>query len=586
MSVVHPAAGTQPTGWRAYLPGVDVLLHYQRSWLRGDVVAGVTVAAYLVPQVMAYAAIAGIPPVYGLVSCLAPILVYAVFGGSRQLSVGPESTTALMTAAGASVIVGSVGADRYLDVVAALAIAVGIFCLVGWATRLGFLAEFLSRPVLVGYLSGVAVLMIVGQLGRLLHLTVTGSRTDQQLVSVARQLSQAQWPTIALSALSLMALFAIGRLAPRWPGPLLVIVAATVVVTVLGVARLSVDVVGSVPVTLPTPHLPDLTGLPLGTVAYTAVGIALVGYSDNVLTGRAFAEKQGQRIKGTQEFLAIGLSNLGSGLTHGMPVSSSGSRTVLGDSLGSKTQLYSLVSGVCVVLTILLLGPALALFPQAALAALIVYAAVRLIDIGEWRRLARFRTAEFALASVTAITVLFVGVLPGIGIAVALSVIDLLRRLAAPHDSILGYVPGLAGMHDVDDYPAALQVEGIVVYRYDSPLFFANADNFLRRALTAVDDATEPVRWFLLNAEANVEVDLTAVDALDSLRRTLNDRGIVFAMARVKQDLSDQLAAAGFLASVGEDHVFATLPTAMSAYIAWFRQETGRDLALPTTPTP
>jgi SulP family sulfate permease len=187
---------------------------------------------------------------------------------------------------------------------------------------------------------------------------------------------------------------------------------------------------------------------------------------------------------------------------------------------------------------------------------------------------------------VTAITVLFVGVLPGIGIAVALSVIDLLRRLAAPHDSILGYVPGLAGMHDVDDYPAALQVEGIVVYRYDSPLFFANADNFLRRALTAVDDATEPVRWFLLNAEANVEVDLTAVDALDSLRRTLNDRGIVFAMARVKQDLSDQLAAAGFLASVGEDHVFATLPTAMSAYIAWFRQETGRDLALPTTPTP
>jgi len=586
MSVVHPATGAQPKGWRAFLPGVDVLLHYQRSWLRGDVVAGVTVAAYLVPQVMAYAAIAGIPPVYGLVSCLAPILVYAVFGGSRQLSVGPESTTALMTAAGASVIVGSVGADRYLDVVAALAIAVGIFCLVGWATRLGFLAEFLSRPVLVGYLSGVAVLMIVGQLGRLLHLTVTGSRTDQQLVSVARQLSQAQWPTIALSALSLMALFAIGRLAPRWPGPLLVIVAATVVVTVLGVARLSVDVVGSVSVTLPTPHLPDLTGLPLGTVAYTAVGIALVGYSDNVLTGRAFAEKQGQRIKGTQEFLAIGLSNLGSGLTHGMPVSSSGSRTVLGDSLGSKTQLYSLVSGVCVVLTILLLGPALALFPQAALAALIVYAAVRLIDIGEWRRLARFRTAEFALASVTAITVLFVGVLPGIGIAVALSVIDLLRRLAAPHDSILGYVPGLAGMHDVDDYPAALQVEGIVVYRYDSPLFFANADNFLRRALTAVDDATEPVRWFLLNAEANVEVDLTAVDALDSLRRTLNDRGIVFAMARVKQDLSDQLAAAGFLASLGEDHVFATLPTAMSAYIAWFRQETGRDLALPTTPTP
>jgi len=581
-----PRAVEQTTGWRRFLPGLDVLLHYQRSWLRGDVLAGITVAAYLVPQVMAYGEIAGVPPVYGLVSCLVPIVVYAVFGGSRQLSVGPESTTALMTAAGAGLIVAGVGADRYLDAVAALALAVGIFCLVAWAARLGFLAEFLSRPVLVGYLGGVAVLMIVGQMGSLLHLTVTGSRTDQQLVSAASQLAQAHWPTVAVSGLSLAALFVIGRLAPRWPGPLIVIVAATAAVTVLGVSRLGVVVVGSVPVTLPTPRLPDLTGLPLNTLAYAAVGMALVGYSDNVLTGRAFAEKQGQRILGTQEFLAMGLANLGSGLTQGMPVSSSGSRTVLGDSLGSKTQLYSLISGLCVVLTILFLGPALALFPRAALAAVIVYAAVRLIDVGEWRRLARFRTAEFILASVTALTVLFVGVLPGIGIAVALSVIDLLRRLAAPHDSVLGYVPGLAGMHDVDDYPAALQVEGIIVYRYDSPLFFANAENFLRRALAPVDDAAEPVRWFLLNAEANVQVDLTAVDALDALRRTLNQRGIVFAMARVKQDLRDQLAAAGFLESVGEDHVFATLPTAMSAYVAWFRHETGRDLALPTTPIP
>lgn len=583
MSVLHALhrAG-EPKGWRAYFPGLSVLRHYDRAWLRGDIVAGVTVAAYLVPQVMAYGAIAGVPPVTGLVSCLAPILVYAIFGGSRQLSVGPESTTALMTAAGASVIVSTVGPDRYLDAVAALAIAVGIFCLIGWVARLGFLAEFLSRPVLVGYLAGVAVLMIVGQVGHLLHIVVTGSRTDEQLVSIATQLSKVQWPTLVLSVLTLVSLFVLGRLLPRWPGPLLVIVAATVVLTTLGASRLNVEVVGSVPVGLPSLRLPDLSGLPLLTVAYTAVGITLVGYSDNVLTGRAFAEKQGLRIRGTQEFLAIGLANLGSGLTHGMPVSSSGSRTALGDSLGSKTQLYSLVSGICVVITILLLGPGLALFPRAALSALIVYAALRLIDLAEWRRLARFRTAEFVLASVTALTVLFVGVLPGIGIAVGLSVVELLRRLAAPHDSILGYVPGLAGMHDVDDYPTALQVEGIVVYRYDSPLFFANAENFRRRAMAAVDDAREPVRWFLLNAEANVEVDLTAVDALDALRRALSERGIVFAMARVKQDLRDQLSAAGFLESLGEDHVFATLPTAMTAYVEWFHQETGRDLALPT----
>lgn len=586
MSVAQPPRTAPPTnGWRRYLPGLATLLSYQRSWLRGDVLAGVTVAAYLVPQVMAYAAIAGVPPVYGLVSCLAPIVVYALVGSSRQLSVGPESTTALMTAAGAGVIVAGLGTDRYLDVVSALAITVGVFCLVGWVARLGFLAEFLSRPVLIGYLTGVSGLMMVGQLGRLLHLEITGSRTDQQVVSAVSQLGQVHWPTLVVAVLTLVALFVMQRVAPRWPGPLLVIVAATVVVNTIGVSRLGVDVVGSVPVALPVPHLPDFSGLPLGSLVYAGIGIALVGYSDNVLTGRAFAEKHGQSIRGSQEFLAIGLSNVASGLTHGMPVSSSGSRTVLGDSLGSKTQLYSLVVGVFIVLTILFLGPALALFPTAALGAVIVFAAARLIDVGDWRRLARFRTAELVLAAATALSVLFVGVLPGIGIAVGLSVLDLLRRLAAPHDGILGYVPGLAGMHDVDDYPTARQVEGIVVYRYDSPLFFANSADFLRRAMAAVDDAEQPVRWFLLNAEANVEVDLTAVEALESLRRTLEQRGIVFAMARVKQDLRDQLEAAGFVSSVGEERLYATLPTAMAAYVSWFRSTTGRELD-PTSPTP
>ncbi len=581
-----PRTVALPTGWRRFLPGLDVLMHYQRSWLGGDVLAGVTVAAYLVPQVMAYAAIAGVPPVYGLVSCLAPFVVYAFVGGSRQLSVGPEATTSLMTAAAAATIVAVVGQDRYLDVVAALALAVGLVCLVGWAARLGFLAEFLSRPVLTGYLGGVAGLMMLGQLGHILHVHVAGGRTDQQLASVASQLALVHWPTLAVFGITLLALLVARRLAPRWPGPLLVIVASTVIVTLVGASRLGIEVVGAVPPTLPVPHLPNATGLPLTDLAFAAVGIALVGYSDNVLTGRAFAEKRGYRIHGTQEFLALGLANLAAGMTQSMPVSSSSSRTVLGDSLGSRTQLHSLVAGACVVLTILFLGPALGLFPTAALAAVIVYAATRLVDLSDWRRLRHFRTAELVLAAVTALTVFFVGVLPGMAVAVGLSIVDLLRRLAAPHDGILGYVPGLAGMHDVDDYPAALQVEGIVVYRYDSPLFFANAENFSRRALAAVDEADQPVRWFLLNAEANVEVDLTAVDALDSLRRTLDQRGIVFAMARVKQDLRDQLEAAGFLESVGEDHVYATLPTAMAAYVSWFHTETGRELTLPTWPAP
>ena len=244
--------------------------------------------------------------------------------------------------------------------------------------------------------------------------------------------------------------------------------------------------------------------------------------------------------------------------------------------MGSRSQLYSLVALATVLLTVFFLRPVLAAFPVAALGAVVIYAAVWLIDVGELRRIARFRRSEALLAVTTTVAVLAFDVLYGIAVAVALSIFDLLRRIAMPHDGILGYVPGLAGMHDIDDYPRARQVPGLVVYRYDSPLFFANADDFRRRALASLDAADTPVDWFLLNAEANVEVDLTAVDVLDELQRVLSDRGIVFAMARVKFDLRQALAAAGFIAKVGEDRIFATLPTAVDAYVKYHRARYGR----------
>ncbi|HSN43839.1 MAG TPA: SulP family inorganic anion transporter, partial [Propionibacteriaceae bacterium] len=334
-------------------------------------------------------------------------------------------------------------------------------------------------------------------------------------------------------------------------------------------------VVGTIPRGLPDVALPHLDGLKWWVLLPSAVGIAVVGYSDNVLTGRAFAVKRRQSIDPNQEFLALGLSNLASGVTGGFAVSSSGSRTVLGDAMGSRTQVYSLVALLGVLGTLFFLGPVLENFPAAALGAIVIYAAIRLVDVAEWRRIARFRRSESILALVTVLAVVALGVLAGIGVAIVLSVLDLLRRLAKPHDGILGYVPGLAGMHDIDDYPEAVQLPGLVVYRYDSPLFFANADNFSKRALKAVDDAPAPVRWFLLNAEANVEVDLTAVDELDEVRQALSDQGIIFAMARVKTDLKDQLEASGFLDKVGDDRVFPTLPTAVTAYREWYARESG-----------
>ncbi len=548
-----------------WLPGMAQFTGYQRSWLRGDVLAGVTVAAYLVPQVMAYATVAGLPPVAGLWAALVPMGVYALLGSSRQLSVGPESTTALMTAAAlAPLVVGDPA--RYAAMAAMLALLVGAICLVAGLCGLGFLADLLSRPVLVGYMTGVAVIMISGQLDKVSGVEVTGDEFVDQIRSFASGLGSVHVPTVVLSAAVLALLLLLYRIAPRFPGPLVAVLAATAVVWLFSLDDKGIRVVGGIPAGLPVPTLPPVAMTELLALAIPAAGIAVVAFSDNALTARTFAARKGDTIDASAELRALGICNLTTGVTQGFPVSSSGSRTALGDTVGSRTQLYSLVMLATVLLVMLAGRDLLEHFPMAALGALVVYAALRLIDAAEFRRLARFRRSELFLAVATTVAVLGFGVLYGVLVAIALSLMDTLRRIARPHDSVLGYVPGVAGMHDVDDYPDARPVPGLVVYRYDAPLFFANAENFRERALAAVEAADGPVEWFVLNAEAQVDPDLTAVDALEQLRRDLTARGIVFAMARVKSDLRDDLVAAGFIDRVGADRIFLTLPTAVEAF--------------------
>lgn len=567
--------GEEPVGWRRWAPGLGVLLGYDLRWLRGDLIAGVTVAAYLVPQVMAYAEIIGLPPVTGLWAVLAPMAVYAILGSSRQLSIGPESTTALMTAAGIAALVGRVGVERRGEVAALIAIAVGIVCVVAWLARLGFVANLLSKPVLVGYMAGIGVLMVVSQFGKLTKLSITGDNPWAEIVSLVGQFGAVHVPTLVLGLSVAVALFVLRRWAPGWPGPLLVMLAAAAIVAFTGLASDGILVIGDVPKDLPSLSVPALDGVGTVQLMVAALGIAVVGYSDVILTGRAFAARREERIDATGELLAMGAANLANGFVGGFPVSSSASRTVIGDAAGSRTQLHSLVAAAMVVGSIFVFSPVLAAFPQAALGGVVVYAGLRLVDVAELRRIGQFRLSELVLALITMAAVLVTGLLNGIGIAVGLSLLDLIRRIAHPHDGVLGYVPGIAGMHDVDDYPRATQVPGLVVYRYDSPLFFANADDFLGRALATVRRADPPPRWFLLNAEANIEVDLTAVDTLEQLRHTLGDAGIVFAMARVKWEVHEQLAAAGFVAAVGENRIFATLPTAVEAFAAWHETEYG-----------
>ena len=568
------AAAGRPRASERLLPGLWQLRHYQRRWLRGDALAGVTVAAYLVPQVMAYAEVAGLPAVAGLWAIVGPLAVYAVLGSSRQLSVGPESSTALMTAAAVAAMVAE-GAQSPADAAAALALAVGAVCVLGWIARLGFLANLLSRPVLIGYMVGIAILMIVSQLGKVTGIDVQGRSVAARLRSLVGGFDQISLPTFGVATAVLVLLIVLRRWLPRSPGPLIAMLLAAATVALFDLDQLGVAVVGQVPRGLPTPAIPDFGGLHLATLLPAALGVAIVAYSDNVVTGRAFATKHRERIDSNQEFLALGAANLSTGFSHGFPVSSSGSRTVIADAMGGRSQLYSLVALSTVLITVFFLRPVLASFPAAALGGVVIYAAVRLIDWPELRRIARFRRSELVLSLTTTAGVLIFDVLYGIGVAIAVSIADLLRRIAKPHDGILGYVPGIAGMHDVDDYPTARQVPGLVVYRYDSPLFFANAEDFRTRALAAVDAADNHVEWFLLNAEANSEVDLTAVDALDDLYQTLSARGIVFAMARVKYELRETLRAGGFVQKVGEDRIFMTLPTAVDAYVSWHVERHG-----------
>jgi sulfate permease, SulP family len=555
-------------GWTR-LPGLAGFRRYQRSWLRGDLIAGLTVSAYLIPQVLAYAGVAGLPPVTGLWAAAPPLIIYAVLGSSRSLSMGPESSTALMTAAALGPLAAGNPA-RYAELATVLALLVGLLAIAAALLRLGFVADLLSRPVLGGYMAGLAAIMIAGQLGRVTGVPVSGRTFLSDVASFARHITSIQPAPTLIAATVVAFLFAVRARWPEFPGPLAAVVAATVVVWALGLESHGVAVVGPIPSGLPSFHVPALTAHDVPQLLGPAASVLVIAFSDVVLTGRAFA-KRDERIDANAEMLALGVSNAAVSLLRGFPVSSSASRTAIGQAAGSRTQLYSLTAAVVVVAVLEFGHTLLAHFPVAALGGLVIYAAIKLIDVAVLRRLAAFRRREFLIAVVACAGVLVFNILYGVLIAVGISVAELLVRVARPHGAILGQVPGLAGMHDVDDYPSARTIPGLVVYRYDAPLFFANAEDFRRRALAAAHSG-DPPRWFVLNVEANVEVDFTALEAVESVRDELTGEGTVFALARAKQELIDRLRAFGLAEKIGTELIFPTLPTAVDGYLRWARE--------------
>lgn len=537
-----------------------------RSSGRADLVAGLAVAAYLIPQCLAYASLAGLEAVSGLWAAMAALVAYAALGTSSRLSVGPESSSALLVGAAVASITAGLDPDLRPAVAAALALAVAGISLVAWAMRLGFLANLLSRPVLVGYMAGVALAMIVSQLPNITGIASGERETVLRAADVLGRIGDVKWSTLAMSLAVTVALFGLQRFR-RVPGTLLVVLAATAAAALFGLDDRGLATVGDVPSGLPALALPGVPSHLWPAILAAASGIVVVAYSDNILTARAFAARAGDRIDSDQELLALSGANAAAAVVGGFPVSSSGSRSAVGHAAGGASQLTSVVAAAAVAAVLLFGGAVLESFPLAALGGLVVYAGARLVDLPEIMRIASFRRREAVLVAAAATSVVVFDVLVGIAVAVALSVVELFVRMAHAHDAVQGTVAGLAGFHDVSDYPGAQTLPGLVVYRYDAPLFFANAEDFRTRVTAAIAAEPAPVEWVLVNMEANVEIDLTAVDMLEELRAELAKQGIVLALARVKRDLAVYLDRAGLTARVGPEHIFPTLPTAVEGYL-------------------
>jgi high affinity sulfate transporter 1 len=545
------------------LPGLGEIRRYERGWLRADIVGGLTVGAMLVPQSMAYAELAGLAPEYGFYAVMGALVVYALVGTSRHLGVGPEPGTAILAATGVGAIAAGDSA-RYVALMAGLALVVAAICVVAAAARLGFIASVLSKPVLVGYITGVGLTLLSSQIAGFTGVPIEAERLFPRFRELAGSLDQVHLGTTAVGAATLALILVLRRSAPTAPGALIGVVAATVVVAVFGLDGHGIALVGDIPTGLPVPGLPDVSVGDVGRLLPVAAGIALVGYSDNVLTARSVAARHGYRIDANQELLALGLTNLTAGLSQGFPVSSSASRTAVPASLGTRTQLVSLVASASVVATVLVLAPALGKIPRAALAAVIVSAAIAILDVPGYRALWRVGREEAVLAAVAALGVVVFDVLVGVLVAVSLSIVVAFYRIARPHDAVLGDYPGLDGWVGVDRYPEAVTERGLVVYRFDAPLFFVNADRFRSRVELALDESPGEEEWLVLDFEGIGALDATALDTLADL---VDDVDVdVVAVARANDAVLDRLARAGLVEPAGRVRVFPTINGAVRAY--------------------
>src|SRR5215813_10031690 len=559
---------TDRSGWLRWLPGLHILRRYESSWFWYDIFAGLVLTTMLVPVGIAYAEASGVPGIYGLYATIVPLLAYALFGPSRILVLGPDS--ALASVILAVVLPLSAGdAQRAVALAGMMAIASGVVCVAAGLARLGFVTELLSKPIRYGYMNGIALTVLLSQIPKLIASSLDVEGPLRQVWAIIRQVLAGRTNVVALAiGASTLALILLLKRRPSVPGILIAVVAATVVVGVLDLAtRAGVSVLGPLPQGLPTPTLPLIHLDDLVPVLMGGVAVALVSFADTSVLSRTYAARMRTPVDPNQEMVGLGVANLAAGFFQGFPISSSSSRTPVAEAAGARTQLTGVVGALAIALLLVLAPELLQSLPNTVLAAVVIASAIGLIEISDLRRIYRIQRWEFWLSMVCFAGVAVLGAIPGIACAIVIAVTEFLWDGWRPHSAVLGRVDSVKGYHDTTRYPQARLIPGLVLLRWDAPLFFANAELFHDRVLEAIASSPTPVRWLVVAAEPVTSVDVTAADMLSELDDTLRAAGIELCFAEMKDPVKDKLKRFGLFKRFGEKRFFATLGEAVSGYL-------------------
>jgi len=554
--------------WKRWLPGLQVVSEYQAAWFARDLMAGLVLTAMLVPVGIAYALASGVPGIYGLYATIVPLLAYALFGPSRIMVLGPDSSLAAVILA---VVLPLSGGDpvRAVAVASAMAVISGLVCILIGVLRLGFITELLSKPIRYGYMNGIALTVLISQLPKLFGFSINGVSPLPDLMRIAEGIlgGKANWTSFAVGASTLVAILLL-KPYKRIPGLLLAVVAATVVVDIMNLSTTAgVKVLGPLPQGLPSFVLPMVSYAQLKDIIIGGCAVAMVAFADTSVLSRTYAAKLRTPVDPNQEMIGLGAANLAAGFFQGFPISSSSSRTPVAETAGAKTQVTGVVGAITVALLLLFAPNLLKDLPSSALAAVVIASAIGLFEFADLRRIFRIQQWEFWLSIICFIGVAQFGVIPGIGIAIIIALLEFLWDGWRPHHAVLGRVAGIRGYHDITRYPDARRIPGLVLFRWGAPLFFANAELFHQCVLEAIAQSPTPVRRIIITAEPVTDMDVTSGDMLAELAHNLSESGIELRVAELKDPVKDKLRRFELFERFGAANFYPTIGSAVEAYL-------------------